>query len=98
MTPVAGNLWFVLAIGCNVNRPNLQAINFPQRGPWVFNVKCNLLYGLAMHAYTRQLKHRRRKRGGGGEGATRPPKFQVGGGHRPPTLPTVYIMNFIAVL
>ena len=41
--------------------------------------------------------HRRRKRGG--EGATRPPKFQVGGASPPPpTLPTVYIMNFIAVL
>ena len=36
--------------------------------------------------------------GGGGRGATRPrpPKFQVGGHRpRPPTLPTVYIMNLL---
>ena len=51
------------------------------------------------------ILHRRRKRGGGARGATRPPpppSFKLGGiapppPPPPPTLPTVYIMNFIAV-
>ena len=34
---------------------------------------------------------------GGARGRLAPPSFKLGG-HRPPTLPTVYIMNFIAVL
>ena len=43
------------------------------------------------------LLHRRRKQGG--RGVTCPLKFQVGGGGiTPPTLPTVFIINFIAVL
>ena len=37
---------------------------------------------------------------GGARGVTRPPppSFKLGGHRPPPTLPTVYIMNFIAVL
>ena len=34
---------------------------------------------LSLYYHEHCLTHRRRKRGGGGEGATRPPKFQVGG-------------------
>ena len=39
-----GNLWFVLAIGCNVNWITLPTIYFPRRGPQAFKVKCNQLY------------------------------------------------------
>ena len=46
-----------------------------------------------------RLMHRRRKQGG--KGATRPPpppQVASWGGHRPPTFPIVYMLNFIAVL
>ena len=44
VAPVDGNLWFVLAIGCNVNWLTLLTINFPRQGPRASEVKCSQLY------------------------------------------------------
>ena len=60
---------------------------------WLYAVRSTTVVTVLLWC---RFKHRRRKRGG--EGATRPPQVSSWGASPPPTLPTVYIMNFIAVL